>query len=72
MSIQKLADTIAKAVTVAKDTNGKARRGVYSGGMVTVDIGTFPAVKAVPVNLYNGKQVWVQITAGNTAIIIGD
>ena len=72
MSVQALADVIAGAIKTARDTTGKAQHGVYSGGMVTVDTGCYSAVKAVPVNLYEGKQVWVQISAEGTAVIIGE
>lgn len=72
MSVQRLANTIAQAVKYVQDTRGKAQHGVYNNGMVTLDTGTIPATKAVPINLYNGKQVWVQVTNGNTAIIIGE
>ena len=72
MSIQRLADTIANAVKFVNDTRGKAEIGIYNNGMVTLERGTVPATKGVPVNLYNGKQVWVQVTSGNTAVIIGD
>lgn len=70
--VNRLANTIAGAIRLAHDTNGKAQYGVYNGGRVTVDTGTYPAVKAVPVNLYEGKQVWVQISADGNAVIIGD
>lgn len=71
MSVKLLAETIAKMRKAGNNT-GIAQRGVYSGGSVITEQGTFPAIKAVPVNLYNGKQVWVQITAEKSAIIIGE
>ena len=72
MSVADLANTLAKAIQKARDENGKAQQGVYNDGYVTVDSGTYGAVTAVPVNLYNGKQVWVQVTATGSAVIIGD
>ena len=72
MSVEKLAATVAEAIRTISDTRGKAEYGVYSAGQVTVNSGTYSAVKAVPVNLYEGKQVWVQITATGSAVIIGD
>ena len=72
MSVLELANTIAKAVKYTQDNSGKAKLGVYNNGFVSTDVGNLAAVKAVPVNLYNGKMVWVQVTANNTAVIIGD
>ena len=72
MSVADLANTLAKAVQKAREENGKAQSGVYSGGQVTTASGTYTAIKAVPVNLFDGKQVWVQVTATGSAIIIGD
>lgn len=72
MSVERLAATVAEAIRKISDTRGVAEYGVYSSGQVTISSGTFPAVKAVPVNLYDGKQVWVQLTESGTAVIIGD
>lgn len=71
MSVDALTTRIAKALREISSTRGKAELGVYSGGQVTTASGTYAAVKAVPVSLYEGKQVWVQVTADGTAIIIG-
>lgn len=73
MSVQTLATTIAGIVKETKDKSGMAMLGVYSGGMVTLEVGTFPAVKAVPVNVYDGKMVWCLVNATKTsAVIVGD
>ena len=72
MSVESLANTVATAIKAVRDNKGKAEYGVYSGGMVTVESGTYSAVKAVPINLYDGKQVWVQLSADGVAVIIGE
>ena len=72
MSVQTLATVIADAINIARNKNGKAQKGTYSHGFVTVEEGTLPAIKAVPVNLYEGKIVWVQVTEDKNAVIIGE
>lgn len=71
MSVEALANRLAKMIQEANNTRGMAELGVYEGGQVTTASGTYAAIKAVPCNLYEGKQVWVQVTAEKTAIIIG-
>ena len=72
MSVESLARTIRTAVDIARNTNGKAQKGVYSGGVVNCNGTTYSAICAVPINLYNGKAVWVQVTDNGVAVIIGD
>lgn len=72
-NVEKLAKAIGDAVYYTKNFSGKAQYAAWHGGNVTVKEGTIPAVPAVPVNLYEGKMVWVQLTEGNRlAVIIGD
>lgn len=72
MGVRQLADVIQTAIEAAK-AKGMAKRAIYNGNnSVNVDGQIYPSVSAVPVNLYSGKQVWVQITGRGTAVIIGD
>ena len=72
MGVRQLADVIQMAIEAAK-AKGRAKRAIYNGNnSVNVDGQVYQSVSAVPVNLYSGKQVWVQITANGTAVIIGD
>ena len=72
-AVQKLAETIALAVKEATSTIGMAERATVSGDIVITSHGAYPYATACPINLYDGKQVWVQITADKaTAVIIGD
>ena len=72
MSVETLARVIKTAIQKATDSNGKARKGVYNDGMITCDGASYAAISAVPVNLYNGKTVWFQLTETGIALIIGD
>ena len=72
MSVQKLANTIAKAVFEARSTVGMAERATVSGDMVVTGHGVYAYDCVCPINLYNGKMVWIQVTDAGNAIIIGD
>lgn len=71
-SVQQLATMIAAAIKRANDTTGMAERGVISGGTVITSRGVYSYDAACPISLYDGKQVWLQVTADGTAVIIGD
>lgn len=72
MSVERLASVIAAAVKKANSTVGMAERGVISGTSVITNHGAYTYDCACPVNLYDGKQVWIQVTESGTAVIIGD
>ena len=72
MSVETLARTIRTAVDIARNTNGKARKGIYTAGVINCDGTAYSAVCAVPINLYDGKSVWVQVADNGVAVIIGD
>lgn len=72
MSVQRLANLIATAVKIATSTIGMAERGIISGGTVVTTHGVYKIASACPINLYDGRQVWVQVTEdGKTAVVIG-
>jgi hypothetical protein len=55
-----------------KDTNVGAMRGtMVSRDTVIIDGKTYHAVLGTQVNVYNGVQVWCQLSDSNTAVIIG-
>ena len=55
-----------------KPVNVGALRGVMtSNDTVLIDGVTYRAVLGTQVNVYNGVQVWCQLTKDNTAVIIG-
>ena len=72
MSIQKLADIIAGAVAEARSTRGMAELGVVSGSDIVTNRGVFPYDLAVDIDLYEGKQVCVQMSEDNVAVIVGE
>lgn len=72
MSVQQLANVIAKAVHEARSTVGMAERAVVSGATVITDRGVYSYDTACPVALYDGKQIWIQVTEDGNAVIIGD
>ena len=72
MGVQQLANVIATAVKKATDTVGMAERGIISGGTVVTTHGIYKIASACPINLYDGRQVWVQVSEdGRTAVVIG-
>ncbi|SHI44652.1 hypothetical protein SAMN02745671_00651 [Anaerovibrio lipolyticus DSM 3074] len=55
-----------------KPVNVGALRGTMtSSDTVLINGVTYRAVLGTQVNVYNGVQVWVQLTKDNTAVIIG-
>lgn len=72
MSVQQLANLIATAVAQANSTVGMAERAVVSGGVVTTNHGSYAYDVVCPITLYDGKEVWIQVTQSGNAIIIGD
>lgn len=71
-AVQQLATVIANAVQQANSAIGMAERGTISGETVVTNHGVYSYDAACPVALYDGKQVWLQVTADGTAVIIGD
>ena len=71
-SISRLANLIATAVKTATNTVGMAERGIISGKTVVTTHGAYTYEAVCPITLYDGKEVWIQITADGTAVIIGD
>ena len=72
MSVQQLANLIAAAVKMATNTVGMAEKGIISGGTVVTTHGVYRIASACPINLYEGRQVWVQVSEdGKTAVVIG-
>lgn len=72
MSVQQLASVIAAAVKQANSTVGMAERGTISGTSVVTNHGAYTYSLACPINVYDGKVVWLQVTEDGTAVIIGD
>jgi len=70
MYIEQLANYLAQCMN--KDDVGMAERGVISGSTVVTDTGSYYYEAACPIDLYTGKQVWVQVAEDGTAVIIGD
>lgn len=67
--VDRLAQTIAEAVNAQQDR--PAEQGRYSGGMVELSDGDYPAVLAVDMPLANGDYVWAVRSAGGKAVIVG-
>lgn len=73
-NLQKLHNTV-KAICYAcnkKETNIGALRGtMVSRDTVIINGVTYHAVLGTQVNIYQGVQVWCQLSNDNTAVIIG-
>ncbi len=72
MSVQRLANTIAKAVQEATSKRGMAELATVSDDIVITPHGAYGFDTCCPVNLYNGKTVWIQLTEQGNAVIIGE
>lgn len=73
MSMQRLANLIATAVAQANSTIGMAERATVQGDTVVTNHGAYQYEACCPINLYDGKTVWVQIAdGGGVAVIIGE
>ena len=70
--VQGLMDALRKSV---KDTQekqeGKAQKGVIQGGRVRIGSRSYPFKAVVDCSTEEGSLVWVQISKGGTAIILG-
>lgn len=71
-AVQQLASTIANAVKKANSTVGMAEQAVVSGGSVVTSHGIYSYTLCCPIDIYDGKTVWIQITDSGDAVIIGD
>ena len=72
-AVQQLATLIATAVREANSTIGMAERATVSGSNVVTNHGVYPYDVVAPINLYDGKSVWIQVAeSGDVAVIIGD
>ena len=65
-----LAQTIAEAVAM-QSRDKPAEQGQYSGGVVSLSDGDYPAVLAVDIPLKDGDYVWAVRSAGGNAVIVG-
>lgn len=72
MNVESLANLIAHSIKEAKSKIGMAERAIVSGDTVTTTHGVFAYDVVCPVDLYDGKEVWIQISEDGTAVIIGD
>lgn len=71
-AVQQLATLIATAVRDARSTVGMAEIATVSGNNVVTNRGSYAYDVCCPVDIYDGKQVWVQVTEDGNAVIIGD
>ena len=61
-----------KAVQEASEKkDGRAQRGIYSGGTVIIGGQSYPAAIATYIPLEDGCSVWAQLSSGGTAVVIG-
>ena len=67
-----LADALRKSVKDTREKQeGKAQRGVIQGGRVRIGAHSYPFKAVVDCSTEEGALVWVQISKGGTAIILG-
>ena len=64
-------DTIRTAQEASEKKEGRAQRGTYSGGRVIIDGQSYPAAIATYIPLEDGCSVWVQLSSGGKAVVIG-
>lgn len=70
--VEGLADALRIGVKQArKKSEQKARRGTVQGDMVRIGSRSYPLKAAVDVNVSEGCLVWVQISQGGKAVIVG-
>ena len=68
---QCIRDTIRTAREAEEKKEGRAQRGTYSGGTVIIGGQSYPAAIATYIPLEDGCSVWVQLSSGGKAVIIG-
>ena len=70
--VQGLADMLGKSVKDTRERQeAKAQRGVIQGGRVRIGAHSYPFKSVVDCSTEEGLLVWVQISKGGTAIILG-
>ena len=70
--VQGLADALRKSVKDTRERQeGKAQRGVIQGGRVRIGSRSYSFKAVVDCSTEEGSFVWVQISKGGTAIILG-
>ena len=70
--VQGLADALRKSLKDTREKQeGKAQRGVIQGGRVRIGARSYPFKAIVDCSTEEGALVWVQISKGGTAIILG-
>ena len=69
---QGLADALRKSLKDTREKQeGKAQRGVIQGGRVRIGSRSYSFKAVVDCSTEEGALVWVQISKGGTAIILG-
>ena len=70
--VQGLMDALRKGVKDTRERQeGKAQRGVIQGGRVRIGAHSYLFKAVVDCSTEEGALVWVQISKGGTAIILG-
>ena len=70
--VQGLADALRKSLKDTREKQeGKAQRGVIQGGRVRIGSRSYSFKAVVDCSTEEGALVWVQISNGGTAIILG-
>ena len=70
--VQGLMDALRKSVKDTREKReGKAQRGVIQGGRVRIRSRSYSFKAVVDCSTEEGALVWVQISKGGTAIILG-
>ena len=70
--VQRLADALRKSLKDTRERQeGKVQRGVIQGGRVRIGARSYPFKAVVDCSTEEGALVWVQISKGGTAIILG-
>ena len=70
--VQGLADALRKSLKDTRERQeGKAQRGTIQGGRVHIGARSYPFKAVVDCNTEEGSLVWVQISKGGMAIILG-
>lgn len=70
--MQNAVETMVTTAIYKRTENLKAKRGIYSGGSVTIGNRVYPASVAVDIPFTNGDSVWAIIAdSENRAVVVG-
>lgn len=70
MSVQSLANKIAKAINVGKTKNNAVKTGIVEGSSISVDGRNYPYEVAVDCDVGDGDRVFVMFTDSRSRVVV--